>query len=384
MESWSVHHLFEEAKTQHSREVAFDLQRYALNLNNKGLPVIFTLGHLGKITKTHYNFLHESVSRQREYSNYRMFSIGKRSGGRRVIHAVGGKLMVVQQFINSEILQKIKPHFSTYAFHPSGGIRKCARVHCGAKWLIQFDLSDFFFSIPESSVYNIFKQLGYKSLLAFEMARLCTTNKLPSGVSRNFSRTQNLYHVENEEGLPYNLSPYDCMGVLPQGAPTSPMLSNLAAIKLDQTLHAFANKNGFVYTRYADDLTFSTRQLPSNMSIGKIKNKIIWLIRESGFKENPKKFRVAGPGSKKMVLGLLVDGDYPRISKEMYKRIDRYLYASEKYGLAETAVHEEFDSGYGFYNHLSGLIAYVKDVDRKRWELFNQKFNAIPSPAEAT
>ena len=92
--------------------------------------------------------------------------------------------------------------------------------------------------------------------------------------------------------------------------------------------------------------------------------------------------RIAGPGSKKMVLGLLVDGDRPRISKEMYKRIDHHLYAGSRFGLVDTAMHEGFDSAYGFFNHLRGLICYVKDVDVNKWNEFNERFSIIKHPLE--
>lgn len=123
---------------------------------------------------------------------------------------------------------------------------------------------------------------------------------------------------------------YGVMGVLPPGAPTSPMLSNLAARKLDESLDKYALDNGFVYTRYADDITISASNLASARLVGKIQRNIIRRIRQSGFKENTKKTGVAGPGSKKTVLSLLVDGCAPRLSREMYRRIDRLLYASTK------------------------------------------------------
>jgi RNA-directed DNA polymerase len=167
------------------------------------------------------------------------------------------------------------------------------------------------------------------------------------------------------------------IGVLPQGAPSSPMLSNLAAMALDEDLYAFTLDNGFVYTRYADDLTFSAVNLPSCMTIGKIRNQIIQIIRKNRFKENVNKIRIAGPGAKKIVLGLLVDGNQPRISKEMYKRIDRHIYAVNKFGWEDTAKHEDFDSAFGFNNHLLGLISYLKDVDFDRHKLFIEKLNKL-------
>jgi RNA-directed DNA polymerase len=160
------------------------------------------------------------------------------------------------------------------------------------------------------------------------------------------------------------------------------MLSNLAAETLDIELSAFAFKHGLVYTRYADDLTFSTIDLPHNISIGDIHRQIVGIIRHSNFKENKQKIRIAGPGSKKVVLGLLVDGETPRLSKEMYHRIERHLHAALKYGITDTALHEGFDSAFGFYNHLSGLISYVHDVDKQRWSEFNKQLSILQLPWE--
>jgi len=370
MEDWSMHQLKEEAASRLGNDKAYELQEYASNLTAKKLPVIFTLNHLGKITGTDYEFLYETVNRKREFANYRMFAIAKRSGGRRFIHSVSKKLLMVQKFINTEILQSQKLHHCSYAYHPSGGIKNCAAAHCGAKWLFQFDLADFFYNINEIDVYGIFQKMGYRKLLSFELARLCTTIHLPYKLKSMLLRSS----IVDKYSFYANCN---SIGVLPQGAPSSPMLSNLAAMALDEDLYAFTLDNGFVYTRYADDLTFSAVNLPSCMTIGKIRNQIIQIIRKNRFKENVNKIRIAGPGAKKIVLGLLVDGNQPRISKEMYKRIDRHIYAVNKFGWEDTAKHEDFDSAFGFNNHLLGLISYLKDVDFDRHKLFIEKLNKL-------
>jgi RNA-directed DNA polymerase len=374
METWSVHHLFGKAQEKLGTETAFELRKYAQRLMNVRLPVIFSLGHLAEITQSDYQFLRDTVRRKREAANYKMFAVKKRSGGRRFIHAVSGQLISVQKFINTEILQTISPHPCSYAFHRSGGIRDCAATHCGAKWLFQYDLSDFFYDINEKDVFQVFERLGYRKLFSFELARICTTTRLP----RHLNRYLRVRNGRSDEDLPYKQS--DSIGVLPQGAPTSPMLSNLVAENVDTRLNDLAVKNGLVYTRYADDLTLSATNLPQKMSIGDIHRRIVGIIRTCGFRENEKKTRIAGPGSKKIVLGLLVDGERPRISKETYKRIDRHLYASERFGIAQTAGHEGFDSAYGFYNHLSGLVAFVNDVDEKRGEEFRKRMEKISIP----
>lgn len=430
MEAWSVHHLSQQASSLLGKPEAEDLKAYAQRLIRVNLPVIFTLRHLAKIVGIEYSLLRASAERRREAANYRMFAIKKRSGGRRHIHQVAGELFKAQQFVNTEILQKLRPHQSSFAFHSDGGIRSCALAHCGARWLFQFDLKDFFYSVSEADVYKVFVGAGYRPLLAFELARICTTTRLPEhlqphlwpersrhhdGVLRTDCSRANVTFAEfaqydstaaeewswddiddvcpssacgdglstfgNQQKYKFYVERHGAIGVLPQGAPSSPMLSNLAARDLDEALSNFADQHGLMYTRYADDLTLSAGgDLPEGKSVGDIHRAVIGAIRNSGFRENPKKTRIAGPGSKKIVLGLLVDGAVPRLSKDTYKRIDRLLHATLKYGIVAVASHERFDSPIGFYNHLAGLIAFVKDVDAVRWNEFHQHFSRISAP----
>lgn len=183
-----------------------------------------------------------------------------------------------------------------------------------------------------------------------------------------------------EEPIPtWRWSPYagGPPGVLPQGAPTSPMLSNLATKTLDSRLADFAIDRGMVYTRYADDITISCSHLPSRKGLGSICTSVVNIITRCGFQENREKRHVAGPGAKKVVLGLLVDGAEPRISRETYQRIDRLLYGAKVYGIVDAASHFGFDSAFGFLNHLSGLVRFVKDVDHQRWVRFDIRLQEI-------
>jgi RNA-directed DNA polymerase len=383
METWSAHLLYQKVSSQLDDNTAVLLQRYANYLRSQRLPVIFSLGHLSKITGIDYDFLHECVNRKRESSNYNMFSIRKRSGGRRFIHAVNGRLYDLHKFINEEILQKVDPHPSSYAFHPSGGIRQCAAMHCGCRWLLQFDLRDFFYTISEPAVFKTFVSLGYKPLLAFELSRLCTTFRLPKSKNAYVKHNRDLCSIhffEGEDKLPY--FPQHWIGVLPQGAPTSPMLSNLVTKELDASLYDYAQENGFVYTRYADDIAFSASVLPPQKSIGRLKREIVSLIRKRGFRENSEKIRVAGPGSKKVILGLLVDGENPKLTRQLRKRIDRNIYSIEKYGIEAAASNDGFESVYGFFNHVSGLMSFIYDVDLDGWNKLYPRFQRIKQSLE--
>ena len=293
METWSVHQLLLSARHLADDAKVSDLKAYASRLKRNKLPVVFTLRHLSKISGVEYKFLRKTVERRREFSNYKMFAIKKRSGGRRHIHSLTEQLLRVQRFINSEILQRVDVSNVSYAFSREGGIRSCAAQHCGARWVLKFDLENFFYSVTESDVYEVFKNLGYRPLLAFEMARICTTLRLPNhlkyllkGVdSLTRSKRQKLYQMSNRgcayrrpkltfadfealmqgQSMEHNLNfqPFP-LGVLPQGAPTSPMLSNLVARKLDERLIEYSDSNHLVYTRYADDLVFSSSDLNFN------------------------------------------------------------------------------------------------------------------------
>lgn len=371
METWSVHQLFERSSGLLGSEVANRLRLYADRLIHTNVPVIFTLRHLSKIVGCEFSFLRETVGRHRESSNYKMFAVRKRSGQARYIHAVSQNLLSVQKFLNTEVLQHVSPHSASFAFHHSGGIRSCAARHCGAKWLFKFDLNDFFFSINEADVFDVFVNLGYRPLLSFELARICTTTRLPPGA---YSHTRP--RGNEQQNRPYWRKSLR-LGVLPQGAPTSPMLSNLIARPLDVALHGLAVQYGFVYTRYADDLAFSISKMPTGISAGKFRQLVIAKIVAAGYSNNESKARVLGPGARKTVLGLLVDGQQPRISRQTYARVDGLLYAIHKFGLASTVTHFGFDSEYGLHNHVGGLVAYVLDVDPARGAEFRERYRAI-------
>jgi RNA-directed DNA polymerase len=355
---WSIHTLHKSAIKEHSEEIALGIKDYALNLISQNLPVIFSLTHLAHITGVDSSILEQSIARTRERADYNIFAIRKRSGGKRYIHASRSELFSVQKFLNQELLQKLSCHSSAYAFSKGSSIYKCAAQHCDARWLLQFDLKDFFYSINEHQVFDLFLSLGYKKLLAFEMARICTTTRLP------LEKRKYLIEIEKwrriSENLPYE--PLSTIGVLPQGAPTSPMLSNMIAKDLDVDISKYATSNNLIYTRYADDITLSAYSLDKKR-IGKILNSVHHLIIEHGFHENLKKRRVSGPGSRKVVLGLLIDNEKPRLQKHTKKRINGILYAINKFGLKATADHIGFQSTLGLYHHIGGLISSIKNID---------------------
>jgi len=91
---------------------------------------------------------------------------------------------------------------------------------------------------------------------------------------------------------------------------------------------------------------------------------------------------VAGPGARKIVLGLLVDGEKPRLSRKFRKRIDRNIYSIKHFDIESVANHDGFDSVYGFFNHISGLMSYIHDVDLDLWCKLYPRFLDIKNSLE--
>ena len=125
------------------------------------------------------------------------------------------------------------------------------------------------------------------------------------------------------------------MGHLPQGAPTSPMLANLAVSALDERLSMLAEKHGLIYTRYADDMMFSTNDNSWERSV--TPNFIGAVYKElgaEGLSPNVAKTVVSSPGARRIVLGLLVDKDTPRLTRHFRSQLRQHLYTSRVLGLS--------------------------------------------------
>ena len=218
--------------------------------NDPRLPPIFTLRHLCALTHISYGYLRKVVSRRA--GRYKRVLFKKKVPGRsryREINIPEGALLDVQRWISNNILRYTNAHSASFAYHPYSQPVIAASQHCGCKWLLKIDIEDFFHSISERMVYSVFQELGYTKLLSFELARI--TTMVSSGYQIKHGSKINKW-----QAIP-NYS-YSEEGFLPQGAPTSPMLSNLVMKKVDEELITLAASCKFKYTRYADDLAFST------------------------------------------------------------------------------------------------------------------------------
>jgi RNA-directed DNA polymerase len=198
------------------------------------LPVILTLSHLAHLADVNPRKLRGII--RRDDDPYRVFRVKKRAApGRsaaaprrhRTICVPNPELMRLQRWIAQNVLNVAHPHPCSFAFAPGRDLVGAAERHAGCRWLVKMDVRHFFESISEAQVFRVFRRLGYGALIAFEMTRLCTRVR-----SKDYPK-RNLDLATHEPSLPYRTH---CQGHLPQGAPTSPMLANLAVLELDQTL----------------------------------------------------------------------------------------------------------------------------------------------------
>ncbi|HDS1818189.1 TPA: RNA-directed DNA polymerase [Pseudomonas putida] len=346
-----------------------------------GCPPILTLNHLAHLAGVPYPFLHRTISRTYRAEAYNVFKLRKANVGHspdrfRWICAPSEDLLRVQRWINTHILSKVDPHEASYAYDKRHGVLESAELHCGAEWLIKLDLTNFFESILEPRVYKLFRSFGYQPLVAFELARLCTRVRKSGNPDRRFGNTA------LPAGLPYSGDPR--IGHLPQGAATSPRIANLVMQSLDESLQDYARENELVYSRYADDLVFSSKNaFDRSLATRHIKMINACLIEE-GFWLNEAKTKIVPPGARKIVLGLLVDGDRPRLTKSYKKYVSDHLYylAHPNIDAMTHARHRGFQSLQGLINHISGKIAYGFSIEPHWAKVHGARLKEICSKKE--
>lgn len=334
---------------------------------------VLTLRHLSHLTDIPFLHLRDLVAR-RAGRSYKFFYLKKRIPGRhrvRMISVPNRTLMDLQRWIVENILQYTLPHSSSYAFHPHCRPYEAAAEHCGCAWLLKIDLEEFFHTISEGRVAAVFADLGFSNLLSFELARLVTV-----ACERPGSRPD---PATRWPAIPY----YQCEheGMLPQGAPTSPMLANLAMLRTDEIICDLAKQHGMKYTRYADDLAFSCDSEKDITHVRRFKRLVLDELNQAGFRPNHRKTVIRGPGTRRIVLGMLVDSDRPRLPREYKDKIRQHLHylRSPSHGPSAHAAARN-TSVSGIFHHVRGLIAWAETVEPDFGSRTLENFRSIDWP----
>lgn len=248
-----------------------------------------------------------------ETSHYVRFTIPKKAGGERLISAPMPRLKAAQRWILDNVLSKVSLHDAAHGFVQQRSIVTNATPHVGAKVVINLDLSDFFATVSYKRVRGQFRALGYSQAAATIFALICTEPDIET--------------VELD-GRTWHVALGDRH--LPQGAPTSPALTNIICRRLDRKLSTLAERMRFRYTRYADDLTFSSA-VDDTDAVGKLLRRTRHLIRTEGFVVHPAKTRVLRRGHRQEVTGVTVN-DKLGVDRATLKKFRATLHQIEKDG----------------------------------------------------
>lgn len=382
MDNWNPHKFRREAKNVEpevlQRAIVVGTRIVKLNPN---VQPVFTLKHLAVLSGVEYGFLRQTVARRTE--SYTVFRVQKRptpSGDRRyrTICVPTPGLMKVQRWIAHNILRHVPANDASVAFSKDNTLYKAVEPHCTAKWLVKLDIRSFFESVSEASVYQVFCSLGFEPLISFELARLCT--RVSDGPMHRSSAWLNAHW--NDE---YVISQYrqQWQGHLPQGAPTSPMLANLACRNLDERLTLISEDFSVQYTRYADDMTFSSRDLSFGRARAKeLIGKVYKQLALQRLRPNSAKTSVTPPGGRKIVLGLLVDEKTPRLTREFKELLRQHLHymLHDDVGVIRHAASRGFISITGLRHHLQGLLGFAAQIEPLYAARQREKFMRIQWP----
>ncbi|WP_373833410.1 reverse transcriptase family protein [Delftia acidovorans] len=316
-------------------------------LARHGLPELADAAQLAdamgiNVAELRFLGFHREVARTHHYHS---FTLPKKTGGERLISAPMPRLKRAQYWVLDNILAKVPAHDAAHGFLAGRSIVSNAAPHAGHDVVINLDVKDFFPSIAFGRIKGVFRHLGYGEAIATLLALLCSENRAQA------------WQVDGEKLF---VGGKARERVLPQGAPTSPMLTNLLCRRLDRRLLGLARQLGFVYTRYADDLTFSASGEAARDNVGRLLGRVRWILRDEGFTPHPDKERVMRKGRRQEVTGLVVNADKPGVSRETRRRLRAALHRATQASAGKPA-HWQGQAAQP--SQLLGLAQFVYQVD---------------------
>ncbi len=325
-------------------------------LNRFGLPHFtdaLALAQAMKITLGRLRFLayNRKVS---TVSHYKRFYLAKKSGGKRLISAPMPILKNAQYWILEHILYKISPTESAHGFVPTRSIVSNAQPHVGKDVVINIDLKDFFPSLDYKRVKGLFQSFGYSQQIATILALICTEPEV-----EQIAIDGKIYFAATSERR------------LPQGAPSSPAITNLICYGLDHRFVGIAQKFGFQYSRYADDLTFSAKGDGKKL-VGQLLWSVKQVIEDEGFTIHPDKLSVMRKGSQQKVTGIIVN-DKMGVDRNELRKFRALIHQIGQTGI----VGKTFRQGVDLENSMRGYAEFISMVKPEQGKQFKAQLDTI-------
>jgi RNA-directed DNA polymerase len=294
-----------------------------------------------------------------EVTHYVRFEIPKKTGGTRRISAPMPRLKRAQRWVLDHILDQVALHDAAHGFRKQRSIVSNARPHVDADVVLNVDLKDFFPTLAYKRIRGMFRGLGYGEAAATIFALITSEPEVDE-----VELDGQTFYVANGARR------------LPQGAPTSPAITNIVCRRMDARLAGAATKLGFTYTRYADDLTFSG---PATADTGAMLDRIRFIAAHEGFVEHPTKTRVLRRGVRQEVTGVIVNKQLG-VDRETLRKFRALLFQIGKDGPAGKswgASPDLFASAIGYANFVrmvdpakgAPLLARAKELAAKHgWQ----------------
>ena len=274
--------------------------------------------------------------------HYRSFGIPKKTGGIRKIWAPLPRLKAMQKLIQTQIVEKMVIHGAAHGFVAGKSIFTNASEHTNSSLIVSVDLKDFFPTFTFPRVKGLFRSYGYSLGVATLLAAICT-----EASRRQITIDGETYYIATGPR------------VLPQGSPASPALTNALSLRLDRRLSQYADSNGWRYTRYADDLTFSkfnNGEKYTNLQIKQLLSMLNRVTEEEGVRINRKKTHFARKGCRQQVTGLIVNGEgTPRVPKARRKLLKAALHNAKNGVTVENALEFEQLLGHSAFVYMTDL-----------------------------
>ncbi|MBD3353517.1 MAG: hypothetical protein GF364_18685 [Candidatus Lokiarchaeota archaeon] len=268
---------------------------------------------------------------------YNRTTLIKPDGRKRLISSPKYNLKNLQLKILHDILEKAELPDCCTGFKPGNSIVDNAKPHIGKSTMVQIDLYNFFPSLKFDHVFEVFRGFGYSRPVSGVLAGICT----------DFCNSPRF---------------------VPQGAPTSPMISNLYASHLDKRLKGLWTKRGFTYTRYADDLTFSSDA--DDIKVGNLIHATYEIIKDENLKPNYKKTKVYRKGHRHEVTGIVVN-DKLSVNRDWIRELRAELHNYNKNGLPDGI------EGQQILNKLQGKISFLNMVDPEKAARYRAQFAVL-------
>jgi RNA-directed DNA polymerase len=294
-------------------------------------------------------------------THYVRWLVPKRDGSTRLISAPKPELKRVQRWITNQITEHLPVHGAAHGFLPGRSILTNAIPHVRAKTVVKFDIKGFYPTVTMRRVKGLLRRAGLGEQVATLMALLAT-------------------ECPREEVETHGKKHYVAIGPrsLPQGAPTSPSITNALCMRLDCRLSGLARKLQCKYTRYADDLTFSWHG-SAKSDIGALMRGVGSIVRAEGFEVHTKKTRVMRSGARQKVTGLIVNTAPAGVpSARVPRKTVRHLRAAIKNReLGRPGKGESLEQ-------LKGMASFIMMTDEKKGRDFMTRLNALIANTAAT